>query len=45
MGFLTELTGAYLKKGVASDVIFLMEALNDVLRNESEKLKKSSYKG
>ncbi|MFJ7939203.1 hypothetical protein ACIQYG_11910 [Peribacillus sp. NPDC096622] len=30
---MAELTGAYPKKGVASDVIFLMEPLNDVLRN------------
>ncbi|MDF1996400.1 hypothetical protein [Peribacillus frigoritolerans] len=30
---MTEYTGAYLKKGVASDVIFLLEELNDVLRN------------
>ncbi|MDQ0882372.1 hypothetical protein [Peribacillus sp. V2I11] len=30
---MTEPTGAYPKKGVASDVIFLMEELNDVLWN------------
>jgi hypothetical protein len=33
VGYLTELRGGYPKKGVASGVIFLMEALNDVLRN------------
>ncbi|MBT2646701.1 hypothetical protein J7E52_08185 [Bacillus sp. ISL-34] len=30
---MTELRGGYPKKGVASGVIFLMEALNEVLRN------------
>lgn len=33
VGYLTELRGGCPKKGVASDVIFLMVGLNDVLRN------------